>query len=31
MNVPTNNVQIIRQGNKPMFAIIPLMMNTWHS
>jgi hypothetical protein len=23
MNVPTNNVQIIRQGNKPMFAVIP--------
>lgn len=23
MNVPTNNVQIIKQGNKPMFAVIP--------
>ena len=23
MNVPTNNVQIIRQGNKPVFAVIP--------
>ncbi len=23
MNVHTNNVQIIRQGNKPMFAVIP--------
>ena len=23
MSVPTNNVQIIRQGNKPIFAVIP--------
>ncbi len=23
MNVPTNNVQIIRQGGKPAFAVIP--------
>ena len=23
MSAPTNNVQIIRQGNKPMFAVIP--------
>jgi DNA-binding XRE family transcriptional regulator len=23
MSVPTNNVQIIRQGNRPMFAVIP--------